>query len=91
MEVKKGKSSEINQKNNEQAKFSPSLKVWSHEGVKVAVKFEKQGQVQGALKVVLFEMKGPVLLQRHAQVMISQFKSPEVIKISSFGHMSLLL
>ena len=24
-------------KNNEQAKFSPSLKVWSHEGVKVAL------------------------------------------------------
>ena len=40
--AKKGKSSEFNQKNNEQAKFSPSLKVWSHEGVKVAVKFEKR-------------------------------------------------
>jgi len=82
---------QISISNNEQAKFSPSLKVWSHEGVKVAVKIEKKGQVQGALKVVLFEMKGPVLLQRHAQVMISQCKSPEVIKISCFGHTSLLL
>ena len=45
---------QISISNNEQAKFSPSLKVWSHEGVKVAVKFEKKGQVQGALKVVLF-------------------------------------
>ena len=29
---KKGKSSEFNQKNYEQVKSSPSLKVWSHEG-----------------------------------------------------------
>ena len=40
--LKKGKSSEFNPQNNEQVKSSPALKVWSHESVKVTVKFEKR-------------------------------------------------
>ena len=40
-EVKKGKSSEFNQKNNEQVKSSPAVKVWLRDSVKVGVKFDK--------------------------------------------------
>ena len=38
---KKGKSSEFNQKNNEQVKSNPAVKVWLHDSVKVGVKFDK--------------------------------------------------
>ena len=40
-EVKKGKSSEFNQKNYEEVKSSPAVKVWLRDSVKVGVKFEK--------------------------------------------------
>ena len=39
---KNGKSSEFNPRNYEQVKSSPSLTVWSHEGVKDTVKFVKK-------------------------------------------------
>ena len=38
---KKGKSSKFNQKNNEQVKSSPVVKVWLRDSVKVGVKFDK--------------------------------------------------
>ena len=40
-EVKKGKSSKFNPRDDEQVKSSPSLKVWSDDGVKITAKFEK--------------------------------------------------
>ena len=47
---KKGKSSEFNPENYEHVKSSPSLKVWWHESVKDAVKFDKWVNLRSAKK-----------------------------------------
>ena len=40
-EVKKGKLSKFNPRDDEQVKSSPALKVWTHESVKKTIKFDK--------------------------------------------------
>ena len=48
--LKKGKSSEFNPENYEHVKSSPSFKVWWHESIKDAVKFDKWVNLRGAKK-----------------------------------------
>ena len=60
-EVKKGKSSEFNQKNYEEVKSSPAVKVWLRDSVKVGVKFEKWVNFRVPKNVFFFGWKGSKL------------------------------
>ena len=60
-EVKKGKSSEFNQKNYDEVKSSPAVKVWLRDSVKVGVKFEKWVNFRVPKNVFFFGWKGSKL------------------------------
>ena len=85
-EIKKGKSSEFNQKNNEQVKSSPAVKVWLRESVKVGVKFDKWSH-----KRFFLDRRGQNRFSNHEQVIFAQHKSIEVVIIYKFSKSSLLL
>ena len=59
-EVKKGKSSEFNQKNYDEAKSSPAVKVWLRDSVKVGENL-KNGSTSGYQKMCFFGWKGSKL------------------------------
>ena len=90
-EVKKGKSSEFNQKNYEEVKSSPAVKVWLRDSVKVGVKFDKWVNFRVPQKVFFFDRRGQNRFSNHLQIIIGQHKSIEVVNIHWFCNSSLLL
>ena len=79
------------QKNYEEVKSSPAVKVWLRDSVKVGVKFEKWVHFRVPKHVFFLDGKGQNSLSNHKQVMIGQHKSIEVVKIHWFCNSSLLL
>ena len=58
---KKGKSSEFNQKNYDEVKSSPAVKVWLRDSVKVGVKFVKWVHIRVSKNMFFFGWKGSKL------------------------------